>query len=395
MHSVILNMRFVAVLLLCLAFASMARAQPLPPFKSDAPLGAYSVGFRVVEQYDSSRAFPPEGAGNSMTEKRPIQTLIWYPASISPGKPLVWGDYVVLSDTEVSFRKPASQSYNGFKSLAAMGEAMAAVRDAKPAPGRFPVVIYAPSFSSGAWENAELCEYLASWGYVVIASPGMGVGHKSTHDLAGVEAQASDISFLIDYVQSIPQADTSRLAVAGFSWGGLSSVFAAAKDGRIQALVGLDGSIRYWPGLVKAAGIDPARIKTPLLYFKSQKTLEQQADLEANFTGASGPSVLNGWTGASLYSVEMLRMVHPEFATMVYRNPRFWAEEFDGLQPGDYSRDDGIKSYAFVERYTRAFLDAYIKGDAGGLSFLKAKPAENGVPPHFLVIKTRPAKATP
>ena len=39
-----------------------------------------------------------------------------------------------------------------------------ALRDAKTAKGHYPVLIYAPSDSSVSWENADLCEYLASHG---------------------------------------------------------------------------------------------------------------------------------------------------------------------------------------------------------------------------------------
>src|SRR5262249_8048637 len=158
-NSIVPNIRFAAVLLGCLTFASVVRAQPLPPFKSDALLGTHPVGLRVVEQYDRSRTFQPTDGVAAQTSARPIQTLIWYPASASTGNPLTWGDYVAFSDTEVSFGKPQAANRVRSFATASLGEGMAATRDAEPAPGRFPVVIYAPSFSSGAWENAELCEY--------------------------------------------------------------------------------------------------------------------------------------------------------------------------------------------------------------------------------------------
>jgi tetratricopeptide (TPR) repeat protein len=133
----------------------------------------------------------------------------------------------------------------------------------------------------------------------------------------------------------------------------------------------------------------------PLLYFKSQDSIEQQADLEAAYGAAAGPSVLNAWTGGDFYSVEMLRIVHPEFGTVVFRNSDFWKYEFDRLQPADFTREDGIRSFALVEAYTKAFLDFYLKQQADGLKFLQAAPAEQGVPAHFLGIKVRPGKGRP
>ncbi len=384
--------------------ASNGEAQPLPPFRIEAPMGSYAVGLKVVEQYDYSRTFQPRnddlGRPYSGQRARPIQTLIWYPARQGRAKPMTFGDYVALGDTEVSFGRPT-----GIKGLAnyfvsgmtsSTGELMAAVRSAAPIHGRFPVVIYAPSFSSSAWENADLCEYLASFGYVVIASPGMGVAHESTHDLAGIEAQARDISFLVGYAQSLPNADASHLAVLGFSWGGLSNLFAAAHDDRIEALVDLDGSIRYWPGLVKASGdIDPSRMTIPLLYFKSEETLEDQAELEETAKTAAGPSVLNEWTMGDLISIQMLRMIHPEFGSITYRNRNFWTTEFPRLQFGDYDREDGIQGFSWMARYTKEFLDYYLKQQPEGLRFLKARPGDIGVPKHVLAVSLRPGTGRP
>ena len=76
--------------------------------------------------------------------------------------------------------------------------------------GRFPLVIYAPSVNAPATENIELCEYLASNGYIVIASPSMGASSRSmTIDIAGANAEAQDISFQIDFAKTLPDVDLS------------------------------------------------------------------------------------------------------------------------------------------------------------------------------------------
>ena len=133
-------------------------------------------------------------------------------------------------------------------------------------------MIYAPSDSSVSWENADLCEYLASHGYIVLASPSMGVSTRNmTDDLDGINAQARDISFLVTYAGSLQDADPSKVAVVSWSWGSGSSLFAAARDSRIDALVSLDGSFRIYKGLVKMAGdVHPERMTLPLLFFTSE-----------------------------------------------------------------------------------------------------------------------------
>jgi pimeloyl-ACP methyl ester carboxylesterase len=267
------------------------------------------------------------------------------------------------------------------------------VRDASLEMGRFPVVIYAPSFTSWSWENADLCEYLASYGYVVVASPGMGEkSRESTHDLSGVSAQASDVSLLIGYASSLPNTDMTKVAAMGFSWGGLADLFAASRDNRIKALVSLDGSERYFPGLVEASKtVHPDQMTIPLIYFEEgDQSLEDQDRLNSRFH-ADGPSVLNQWVRGDLITVRMLGLFHPEFCSIAYRNEELWEKELPNLQVADYNRADGLIGYSWVMRYTRAFLDFQLKQDAQAGAFLKAPPTVNGVPNHTMSVKVRPS----
>lgn len=355
--------------------------------------GPFDVGLQVVQQYDNSRSF---GDGT-----RPLQTLVWYPTLRgAAGKLMTYGDYTNLPATD-----PAMGELRQLVGIAgwldagsdsARAGAMWARRDAPAAPGRFPVVIYAPSFSSASWENADLCEYLASHGYFVFASPGMGVRRESTHDLAGVEAQARDISFLVGYAGSFPGADPARVAVVGFSWGGLANVIAAARDTRIDALVALDGSLRYWPGLIaQTTDVRPENLTIPLMYFFGQATIESHELLEKQSPAVHGPSVLNAWVHGDLVSVWMLGMSHPQFNSRTQRNERFFQYEFAQQQQFDYDRNDGIVGYSWVARYTRAFLDDRLKGDATARHFLDAAPGENGVPAHTLRVDTSRAQPMP
>jgi hypothetical protein len=147
--------------------------------------GPHPVGLKVVEQYDYSRIYRPitDELGKPFVGERarPLQTLVWYPSQSSSEKPMTVGDYSLLAATETSFGK-YDMSPHWKEWIAGMTptlkDTMWARRDAPPATGHFPVVIYAPSFSAVSWENADLCEYLASYGYVVIASPDMGVSTR-------------------------------------------------------------------------------------------------------------------------------------------------------------------------------------------------------------------------
>lgn len=388
----------------CFSLATLFSATPLlaqaSPFQFLDTPGPYPVGLKVVNQYDHSRIFPctleRQGKPPKANCARPLQTLIWYPSRKGTAKPMTVGDYVRLADTEIHFDAPDPKN-NRWRSLlkTSFGIRLWAVRDAEPTKGHYPVLIYAPSDSSVAWENADLCAYLASHGYVVLASPSMGVSTRDmTDDLDGINAQARDISFLVTYAGSLPGADLSRVAAVNWSWGGISSLFAAARDSRIQALAEMDGSMRYFPGLVKKAGdVHVARMDIPLVFFTSEypNFLE---DFEKYYDGPPadriGPDVLNAWVHGDLFTVNMLGMAHPEFSSMFQR--RESAKRFAENQVADYGRADANTSHAWVARYTLNFLDAYLKHDAAAAAFLRRTPAENGVPKHFMGINFRAAQ---
>ena len=399
-----------AVALLLVALVAIAHAQSAPVagagdqrFRFTEKPGPDAVGLKVVEQYDFSRTYRPLidelGKAYQGERARPLQTLIWYPAQKSNGKAMTVGDYSDLLATETSFGKPELWSdwkwwIEGMKPT--LKDSMWAVRDAPLLAGRFPVVIYAPSLSSMSWENADICEYLASHGYVVVASPSTGARSRDmTVDLAGIDAQAQDISFLIGYARTLPDTEMSEIAVAGFSWGGISNLFAAARDNRIDALVALDGSMRYFPGLVKAAtDVHPEQMTIPMMFFyQGSTTLEKIARQKPN-KDTDGPNVLNAWTHGDLITVEDIALVHTEHGSMFQRNERIW-KNYARSHKADYTRADGMVGYAWIARYTLEFLDAYLKRDAQAMAFLKKTPAEVGVPPHMMTVNFRAAKGIP
>jgi pimeloyl-ACP methyl ester carboxylesterase len=390
----------IACFSLCICFGSVFAVSKTFSFQFLQKPGPYPIGLKVVDQYDRFHAYPSSPKNLSKPsvgdDARPLQTLIWYPSLRSIGKPMTVGDYARLADTEIHFDEPHPEQ-NRWRSLLKTSSEIPlwAVRDAKLAKGHYPVLIYAPSGSSVSWENADLCEYLASHGYVILASPSMGVSTRDmTDDLDGINAQASDISFLITYAKTLPDTDLSEVAVVSWSWGGASSLFAAARDPRIDALVSMDGSMRYYPGLVKMAGdVHAERMTIPLLFFTAENPNFLE-DLDKSYDGPPadkvGPNVLNAWIHGDLLTVNMLGMAHPEFSSMFQR--RESAQRFAEHQVADYGRDDANTSHAWAAMYTLNFLNAYLKHDASAKAFLEKTPAENGVPKHFIGITFRPAQ---
>src|SRR5688572_11212300 len=160
-------------------------------FTSRLAPGPHAVGFRVVEQFDGSRvaADAAEYASNPdrYVRGRPIQTLIWYPAKPARGAAeMRFREYASLFTPDGTFpvhndsgRQAAIVGLQQYLQRASsvdreLDSPVRTFRDAAPEQGRFPVIVYAPGSNSPAFQNGELGEYLASQGYIVVASPSWG-----------------------------------------------------------------------------------------------------------------------------------------------------------------------------------------------------------------------------
>jgi len=199
---------------LCISHGAVFASSQTSPFQFLQKPGPYPVGMKVVDQYDRSRNYSANGPSRPTTgdEAGPLQTVIWYPSLKSPAKTLTVGDYVRLADTQTHFNAPDEKDNRRRPLLkTSLDIPLWAVQDAQLTKERYPVLIYAPGDSSVSWENADLCEYLASHGYVVLASPSMGASTRdTTDDLDGINSQARDISFLITYAKTLPNTVTQE-----------------------------------------------------------------------------------------------------------------------------------------------------------------------------------------
>ncbi len=387
----------VSVVIFFLLASTSAMAQQAFPFLNKP--GPFAVGFRTVKQMDHSRSYPAlDSAANKSgaTRARPIQTAIWYPAAHG-GQAMRYDDYIQLLGWDDDFdRSPAERHAVVAKWLAmVVGDKAPAQltaernnvrwawRDAPELPGKFPVVIYSPSLSSNVFENAEMMELLASHGYIVIASPALGISTRwQKADLAHAEAQAADIRFLVGYAQSLPHADSSRLAVAGFSWGGMANVLAASQDERIKALVCLDGTVRYRHAMLEQVSyLQPEKLRTPVL-FLAQRPASFERNL-GNKPDLSG-SILRKMKHADVYLITMNVMEHVYFGSSYLR--------LDPIDFGDYTVDEVAQSYALAARYVLNFLNGSLKGDRAGIAFLRQKSDQLGVPRHTVHPQFFPAQ---
>ena len=255
-----------------------------------------------------------------------------------------------------------------------MNAPTAAILDAPPASGSFPIVVYGPSFSAVSFENDVLMEYLASHGYLVIASPSWGANGEMTTNFTGIETQARDMEFLLQYARSIPSADAAHVGVMGFSWGGISNVLMAMRNASVQALIALDGSIAYWYQRALKGGPfeSPDRLGIPALFLKQRDrplTPELRTALGADTVFSFFPMLRY----ADAWRVTFPTLAHQNFGAVFNKFAR----------PADYFvGDTAVVSDGDerIARYSLAFLDAYLKSTGNFDSLLARESSSAGTP---------------
>ena len=368
--------------------------------------GPYSVGFKSVNQFDNSRSFAKYSAEGALVNKggtRPIQTSIWYPAEKdNTAAPMLFEEYVDLVAYELGLpemtpevRTNAREGLRFFcdspkdRFETELKAKTNAIRNAKPAEGSFPVIIYGPSFSSSSFENSVLFEYLASYGYIVVSSPCMGKNSRAmTMDQIGIDAQTDDMLFLISFAHGIPGVDIDKLAVMGFSWGGISDVFVKMRNNNVKAVVSLDGSIRFFPDLfIKSPYADSAKMNVPFLYLSAQNpSIEEIQDLRRDYTY----NFYNSLRYSDAYLVTFNLLWHQNFCSNFIK-----LVERKLYRENESTQEEVNQGYELMCRYILSFFDAYLKDDKQALKFLQNKPEMNGIGPHQVSRKFKTAQPSP
>jgi hypothetical protein len=119
-------------------------------------------------------------------------------------------------------------------------------KNAMVAAGRFPTVVYHPGASGSYEENAILAEYLASHGYVVIASAYQTNTVHVSNDFGDKSRSIRDMQFLLQEVSRFPYVDSTRVAGVGHSAGAQTLLlWIGEADCPLTAMVSLDTTVEY------------------------------------------------------------------------------------------------------------------------------------------------------
>ncbi|MFZ4269877.1 alpha/beta hydrolase family protein [Streptomyces arboris] len=245
------------------------------------PTGPYAIGRDTLFLTDHKRPDPWAPAAGA----RQLLVSLHYPARLGSG-----GGPAPYMTTEEARLMLAQRGLEDIVPAGAVSAARTHSRTgARPAPGRFPLVLLSPGFGTPRATLTGLAEDLASRGYVVAAAdhPYESTGTQlpdgrfltcaacekvdAQPDAAGREkvlaavstGRAADFSFLLDRLTGPRSSwrhagiiDPRRVGMAGHSIGGNAAASTMAADRRVDAGINMDGKF-FDPAPVAGLGGRP------------------------------------------------------------------------------------------------------------------------------------------
>ncbi len=347
--------------------------------------GSFNVGFSHFIVNDSTRTYKRIFDWNTKSTPRPIPVSLWYPAeaNLENLKPLKILDYFeILKEEEEWEYLPNEQVLNWFyypntvANQNHLKEKAIAYKQKEPIDGRFPVVIYAPSYQASSIENFALCEFLASHGYLVISSPSRGTENRFFEGGTekDMETQARDVEFLVKEAGKLQNADFNRIATIGFSFGGMANMLAQMRNKNIKVIISLDGSERYqYTTLEKSPFFNIERMDIPYMHI-AQKEIPERVLKEDNINAELNQKfeLYDSIVHSDAFQLKFHNLTHSHFSTLgVLFEPRDERQDRSDLEI--------MESYKWVTEYTLNFLNAFLKDDTNALKFLENEPSANGV----------------
>jgi hypothetical protein len=318
--------------------------------------GKYKVGFRTIKTYDSTRTYKPEEG----LRHRPLLIHLWYPTSSSSKDYMKYKSYIMLETQREHFSNNNFEDYcnrvmQGYidygkklmgnldvTSNEVLSSPTAPISNAEPTIGKFPLIIYAPSFGKSSIQNNIGCEYLASHGYIVASVASAGENSQvMTTDEIGVMAQVQDIEFLINYLEIDDNIDLSKIGTFGYSWGGFSNIIHQMRNDYVKAVASWDGSIEYhgYEIAKKMKDFNSDKLKVPYIFFSNKN--EDYTEFPFYKSVSSNKK----------YLYRLKKLEHAEFTS-------YWTN-FSNAKENASSYD--LESYKNVCEYTLVFFDIYLK----------------------------------
>lgn len=342
----------------------------------DLAPGPHAVGLRMLDEEDPTRVY--QGG------PRPVRIYLWFPSGKTSKPAMRFRDYADVAALDfgsdrrrrfggelLDLSLPFARSISEKELARLMSRGLRAVRDAQPAEGRFPLIVFGQGLDfESPLAHVVLCEYLASHGYVVATAPLLGVDSRlSGIEIRDVEAQIRDMEIVMGATRHLPFVDGERLGVAGFDLGGIAGLLLSMRNPEVKALVTLDCAVQFDDDFLKvpheSPDFDPARLRAAWLDAISEAYVHDDLpDLENRslFAHARYSNAYFVWVydaqHSSFTSYSMLGLEGP----------------LRGWPP---FAKNARRVYESISSYVRAFFNAHLRDDPRALAFLRAEPEEN------------------
>ncbi|WP_214317504.1 alpha/beta hydrolase family protein [Nonomuraea sediminis] len=244
-----------------LAATAPAPAVPKPAVRTPAvqpelprPTGSRAVGRDTLYLVDKSRRDPWVATAAA----RELMVSMYYPAKKGTGTA---APYMTVEEAKLLLQLKAPQA--NIPAEVVKNVRTYARQGARPAAGRFPLVVLSPGLTLPRATLTGLAEDLASRGYVVaqVEHPyeSAGTSFPDGRTVACVicekppaggppaiaRSRAKDVSFVIDELASWRNArmvDLKRIGMVGHSIGGNAAATTMVADRRVRAGVNMDGT---------------------------------------------------------------------------------------------------------------------------------------------------------
>ena len=353
-----------------------------PSLRGNLNYGSYDVGFRFIYKRDFSRGWKakedangyPQGDGRG----RSVRISVWYPAKRQPGASrMLYKEHMPTDAREAIFAELnsllAKRDIDNLRSNLRREEfdtlmmtQMAAVQNAVPQNGAFPLVVYSAGLNNSSQDNIVLCEYLASHGYIVVTAPQLGTTSLDVNlkfqNPADLETQVLDLQFAIGAMHDFPSVDHHKLGVIGYSVGGVVALNLVMRNNDVDAVVTLDPTFGVTPYIKMATEwpfYNPTKMRVPLLYLYRVEP-------------ATNLAVTDALKYSVRYRLEFTGMLHQDFSSFPMFAPQ------SSTTP-TRTPETARRGYQMVCRYILNFLNAYLKKDERGLEFISRSPKGDGV----------------
>lgn len=281
---------------------------------------------------------------------------------------------------------------------AAGADPSAELRDAEPAAGAFPLVLFSHHSGGNRRSATYLTTHLASHGYVVAAldhsevvAPGLARQVGETAEQRAARAHASianrvpDIRFLLDRVlSSQANLDPAQIGIVGHSFGGWTALAAPEVESRIKAVVALapGGASNPKPGILPLTLAFNWSRDIPTLYLVAENDVPLPIDGMYELferTGASKQMVILR-RADHLHFIDNMAAQHEAMRAMSIEDEWSWIPK--AMRPIS-ELCSGDQAQLFVRGLTLCHMDANLKPSEDARRFLagdiKSELAARGV----------------